>query len=144
MDRYMITHSLLSSWLYSMKENPFDDDTNALEDPLGEFRRVLNREPTPRTPAIIKGIDFENLVTSCVFGQGDEGDAWFDAASKISSVLAGGQLQVKRHKTVEVFGMQILLYGRLDALKAGSIYDIKYSEKYDRGKFFSSTQHPMY
>ena len=29
-------------------------------------------------------------------------------------------------------------------LKAGSIYDIKFSKSYDRGKYYGSTQHPMY
>ena len=39
---------------------------------------------------------------------------------------------------------RILLYGRLDALKAGTITDIKFSKKYERGKYIDSTQHPMY
>ena len=37
-----------------------------------------------------------------------------------------------------------VLYGRLDVLKAGGIYDIKFSKGYDRGKYFDSTQHPVY
>ena len=40
--------------------------------------------------------------------------------------------------------MDVVLYGRLDALKAGTIYDIKFSKGYERGKFYSSTQHPTY
>lgn len=27
MARYLMTHSLMSSWLYAMKENPFEDTT---------------------------------------------------------------------------------------------------------------------
>lgn len=38
----------------------------------------------------------------------------------------------------------MVLYGRLDALKAGTIYDIKFSKSYERGKYFGSTQHPTY
>ena len=41
-------------------------------------------------------------------------------------------------------GEQLLLYGRLDCLKAGEIIDIKFSKGYDRGKYFTSTQHPVY
>ena len=40
--------------------------------------------------------------------------------------------------------MDVVLYGRLDALKAGTIYDVKFSKGYERGKFYSSTQHPTY
>ena len=41
-------------------------------------------------------------------------------------------------------GLTIVLYGRLDVLLAGGIYDIKFSKGYDRGKYFDSTQHPTY
>ena len=40
--------------------------------------------------------------------------------------------------------MDLVLYGRLDALKAGTVYDIKFSGKYERGKYTDSTQHPVY
>lgn len=40
--------------------------------------------------------------------------------------------------------MNLLLYGRLDCLKAGEIIDIKFTKSYDVGKYFSSTQHPTY
>ena len=36
MARYLMTHSLMSSWLYAMKENPFEDMTTE-RDPLAEF-----------------------------------------------------------------------------------------------------------
>ena len=60
--RFLITHSLLSAWLYSLKENPFADATT--EDTSKEdFMKVLRREPTPTNEAMQNGIDFENLVT---------------------------------------------------------------------------------
>lgn len=40
--------------------------------------------------------------------------------------------------------MSLVLYGKLDALKAGVVYDIKFSSGYEKGKYFSSTQHPTY
>lgn len=143
----MITHSLLSSWLYAMKDNPYSDAENEPEDPLEEFRRILNREPTETTEAMQNGIDFEDLVTSYVMNRPDQPDKtipWGEPAWIISEIIAGGQLQVKCGKTVEINGMSIFLYGRLDALKAGSIYDIKFSKSYERGKYYDSTQHPMY
>ena len=61
MDRYMITHSLLSSWLYTMRDNPYET-ADSTDDPMSDFLRTLRREPTPTTEAMQKGIDFENLV----------------------------------------------------------------------------------
>ena len=51
MGRYLMTHSLLASWLYTMKENPYEDMTTE-RDPMGEFMLTLRREPTrlPRRP----------------------------------------------------------------------------------------------
>ena len=36
------------------------------------------------------------------------------------------------------------IYGRLDALKAGVIYDLKFSKSYEAGKYLDSPQHPIY
>ena len=163
MARYMLTHSLLSSWLYSMKENPYETaDSDA--DPMADFLRVLRREPTPTTDAMQKGIDFEDLITAIIKGiptavshdynystkQTEEKmvptqeHKWYQAAIQALQYVNGGLLQVPESKTVEIGGMEIFLYGRLDALRAGKIYDIKFSGSYDRGKYIDSTQHPMY
>ena len=50
MGRYLMTHSLLSSWLYTMKGNPYEDMTTE-RDPMAEFMLTLRREPTPTTEA---------------------------------------------------------------------------------------------
>lgn len=65
MGRYLMTHSLLSSWLYTMKGNPYEDMTTE-RDPMAEFMLTLRREPTPTTEAMQNGIDFEDLVTSII------------------------------------------------------------------------------
>lgn len=143
MARYLMTHSLLSSWLYVMKENPYEDMTTD-KDPMEEFMRVLRREPTPTNEAMQKGIRFEKLVTDIVNGVGDATDRWYEAAQKIASIINGGRIQFRAKREIQVNGMTLLLYGRLDALKAGVVYDIKFSSKYERGKFIVSTQHPTY
>lgn len=143
MAAYLVTHSLLSSWLHLIRENPYEDLTTE-GDPLAEFMLVLRRKPTPRTEAMQNGIDFENLVTSIVNGHDDPNNPWSWAAGQIAAIIKGGQLQFKSRKTIQVRGMDVVLYGRLDALKAGTIYDIKFSRGYERGKFYSSTQHPTY
>lgn len=135
--RYLLTHSLLSSWLYAMKDMG-DRDT------YQEFLQVLRREPTPRTEAMQKGVDFEDLVTAITLGKGDEASPWYPAARKVAGIVQGGILQCKASRPIEVDGVPLLLYGRLDCLKAGVIDDIKYSTSYDRGKYLGSTQHPTY
>lgn len=143
MSRYLITHSLLSSWLWAMKSDPYEDITterNAFDD----FLHVLNREPTEETEAMRNGLDFEDTVMSFVRGVPNLGGKWDDAAEKIASIVRGGLFQYKAKKPVTVAGVDFLLYGRLDVLKAGQIYDIKFSKSYDRGKYFDSTQHPLY
>lgn len=148
MSRYLITHSLLSSWMYAIKDDPFEDATTE-RDPYAEFLNALNRLPSPPNEAMQNGIDFENLVTQIsdspgLFERYAEKPRWYDAAKEIASIVRGGQFQFKARKAVNVAGMEFVLFGKLDVLKAGSIYDIKFSKSYDRGTFFVSTQHPMY
>lgn len=143
MARYLMTHSLLYSWLYAMKENPYEDATTE-SSPFDDFLKVLNREPTVPTDAMIKGINFENLVTDIINSRADNSDKWYASASKIADIIKGGRLQFKASKVMDVKGLTLVLYGRLDALKAGVIYDIKFSGSYDVGKYYNSTQHPMY
>lgn len=135
--RYLLTHSLLSSWLYAMKDM-------GGRDTYQEFLQVLRREPTPRTEAMQKGIDFEDLVTAITLGKGDEASPWYPAARKVAEKVQGGILQCKASRPIEVDGVPLLLYGRLDCLKGGVISDIKFSPGYERGKFIGSTQHPTY
>lgn len=164
--RYLITHSLLAAWLYSMRDNPYEEgDDPDQETALQEFLHVLRREPTPTTQAMLNGIDFENLVTAILEGKiktksvlGDvvepntgevvEGKTalpkWYDAACKVADMIRGAKLQYVASKPVTIAGMEFLLYGRLDALKEGRIFDIKFSQSYERGKYRDSTQHPMY
>ena len=141
--RYLMTHSLLNSWLYTMRENPYEDATSE-SDPMGEFMATLRREPTPTTEAMQNGIRFENLVTAIINGNADPSEQWYSAAEKVARQCAGGILQYKAKMALMVGDMELLLYGRLDCLKAGEIIDIKFSKGYDPGKYFSSTQHPTY
>lgn len=139
-----MTHSLLSSWLYLMKEDPYENLTTK-KDPMAEFMQVLRREPTPTSEAMQSGIDFEDLVTNIINNRADPSNKWYAAACKVAQQCSGGVLQFKAKKEAEVGGMTFLLYGRLDCLKAGEIIDIKFVTKnYESGKYFASTQHPMY
>lgn len=143
MDRLLVTHSLLSSWQWALKGNPYEDTTTE-RDAYADFIGTLKKEPRPATKAMLSGIAFENLITNIIEGKPAKEGAWNDAAAKIARICAGGVLQYKAHKEVEVNGIPLLLYGRLDCLKAGTIYDIKYSTVYDAGRYIGSTQHPTY
>ena len=83
-------------------------------------------------------------MTSIINGRGDPNNQWYAAAEKVARRCAGGILQYKAKKVVEVGGVSLLLYGRLDCLKAGEIIDVKFTKSYDAGKYFGSTQHPTY
>lgn len=141
---YLLTHSLLSSWLYAMKDNPYEDLTTE-RDSFAEFLKSLRKEPTETTEAMLNGIAFEDMVTDIIEkGFDDPTEKWLEAAQKVADIVRGGKLQYKAKKPIEVSGEKFLLYGRLDILKAGDIMDIKFSKSYDRGKYLTSTQHPTY
>lgn len=143
MAKYLMTHSLLSAWLYLLTENPYDDSTTE-DRSVEDFLRVLRREPTETTQAMQNGLDFENDIALLLEGKAPEHVEWFEAEKRIADRVKGGILQCALTRTVTVSGTELLLYGRLDALKAGTVYDFKFSGTYDRGKYFGSTQHPMY
>lgn len=140
---YLLTHSLLSSWLYAMKDSPYEDATTE-RDSYQEFLQALRREPGEQTEAMQNGIEFEDLVTDIVNGDADTEHKWYEAAAKVAHAVKGGWLQYKAKKEITVSGVKVLLYGRLDVLKAGEVIDIKFSKGYERGKYISSTQHPVY
>ena len=140
---YLLTHSLLSSWLYAMKDSPYEDATTE-RDSYQEFLQALRREPGEQTEAMRNGVEFEDLVTDIVNGKADPEHKWYEAAAKVAHIVRGGWLQYKAKKEIMVSGIRILLYGRLDVLKAGEIIDTKFSKGYERGKYISSTQHPTY
>jgi len=164
MERYLMTQSLLSSWLYT-----FNAPEESAEEAMDDFLSTLRRERKEPTEAMQNGIDFENLVTAILNGtptakQRDKvwgkdefkekivpvaEHKWYTGASKVADVLKGAQLQVKAMRNTFILGNNLLLYGILDGLKAGVIYDIKFLNKGMggaelAGKYLESPQHPMY
>lgn len=143
-ERYLMTHSLLSSWLYAMKSSPYEDATTE-RDYYREFLQVLHRQPTETTEAMRNGIEFEDLVTQIANGEDvDVEHKWYRAARKAADMVKDGIYQYKAKREIVVSGMCVLLYGRIDFLKAGKVIDTKFSKNYSRGKYFDSTQHPVY
>ena len=147
---YLITQSLLSSWNYQ-----FNCMEGQEENARNEFIRTLHREPGEPTPAMIQGIEFEKKCYAVANGaELWELDAEYNGVTAVANIISGAQIQVKLKRTITVHGMDILVYGILDALKAGVIYDIKrmYVKRHSdtmvykelAGKYLNSPQHPTY
>lgn len=135
---YLITQSLLNSWLYQYKA--YDEEAaNA------DFLNTLNRVSFPPTEAMQNGIDFENAVYAYCFDNSIQlPKSWEMGIKGVSKYIQGGVFQLSASVKRYIADMNFVLYGRLDALKMGTIYDVKFSKRYERGKYIDSPQHPMY
>ena len=141
--RYEITASLLNQWQRIFDASKYvkesENDTVAYETKVEEaeakakeeFINVLNRVPIPDNEAMAKGREFENLVCN---GMDKE----------FSPIIEDGEFQAAYWKEMVVNGENIVLYGILDCLKAGRIYDIKRVGRYTYPKYKTSHQHPVY
>lgn len=164
MPRYLITQSLLSAWLYC-----FNCHEDYAEEAMASFLDTLNRVPSEQNEAMKAGSDFEALVygiadgmegpqqimlpgVNPVSGEAYEGTKLpknYEGAVKVAEYVAGGQYQVKLQRELQTCGMTFLVYGILDCLKAGEIFDIKFKTKSFgslelAGSYLESPQHSAY
>lgn len=109
---------LMTASLLNSWKNLLDNEFSEMED----FLKVLHRKPIEKTEPMMKGDIFEQ---------------W--AANNIPE-LQGAVRQAALYGECGDY----LLYGKLDFLKAGIIYDAKYTGRYEVGKFFGSPQTSMY
>ena len=89
---------------------------------LEDFIKVLNKEEFEPTESIKKGFEYEKYMQE-----------------NFEETL-NGAYQVKVSKEHGDY----LLYGIIDCLKGGIIYDYKYTKHYEVGKFFNNHQTLMY
>lgn len=89
---------------------------------LEDFIKVLNKEKFEPTESILKGFEYEKYM------------------QENYKETLGGAYQVKLSKEYGDY----LLYGIIDCLKGGIIYDYKYTQNYEVGKFFNNHQTLMY
>ncbi len=141
-ERLLITPTLLNSWQriwdapLSVRER--EADTVCIEDRRGEaaekakqeFLATLRREPIPDNEFMAEGRRFEQ--------------ACYDGETEFSPIIEGGQFQAVGSRETLIAGQPYLLYGRLDVLKGGVIYDIKRVVRYSPGKYRTSHQHGIY
>lgn len=140
---YQITATLLNSWQRIFDVPKFvresEDDEIAYEDKVAdameaakaEFMSYLSGIEVPDTEAMRKGREYE-------------ADVYAGKDPEFSPIVDGGEFQAEFSRRIEVNGMKIVLYGFLDCLKAGRIYDIKRVGRYSYPKYKTSHQHAMY
>lgn len=140
---YLMTQSLLSSWGYMY--NCFEGQE---EEAFNSFLSTLKREPKKPTEAMLNGLEFENEVY-LVSHEREPHPKWEQGIQTVAAIIKGAPTQVRTQREIEVCGTEFLLYGVLDAIKAGVIYDVKFSNKRFgsaelMGKYTDSPQHPAY
>jgi len=145
MERFLITQSLISSWSYALTcRDEYGEDAYA------EFLNTLNRIPKEATPEMQNGIVFENEVYKEAGGIARTPHAnWENGIQAVAAVIKGAPVQVKVQRELTIGSMTLLVYGILDVLKAGTIYDVKFSNRSFHsaelaGKYLDSAQHPAY
>ena len=140
-----ITKTLLESWRYC-----FSCNEGYEEEAYADFLKTLRREQTETTEAMLNGLDFEDRVYRFAEGKTVRSDAkWRTGAAALADIIRGAQIQVPISRPIEVDGNTYLLKGVLDALRAGTIYDVKFLNKSIGsadiyGKWLNCTQHPAY
>lgn len=121
-----ITKSLLDSWLYMFKR----------DDGYEDFLCTLRREKKPPTQAMLDGVRFENCLNSYLKGEYLPPEhEWYPVINEMAQYLWGSQQQVNLFADTEVDGQAFLLHGVLDYLRAGVIYDCKFSKTYHLNKY---------
>jgi hypothetical protein len=138
--RHLVTPSLLNSWKYvyesrrilAASRGDWDEETMdaAEERAMADFRKALSREREAPSPAMLRGMEYE--------------DATYRGETDCSPIVEGGAFQIVGTKKATVMGEDYLLYGRLDCLKCGMVYDIKRVSHYEAGKYKWSAQHGFY
>lgn len=96
-----------------------------------DFLSYLNREEQEKTEAQLFGIDFEKKVHA-------------GEIPEFSSLVSSCCYQVGKGVKKEIKGINFYLYGIVDFIGGGKIYDIKTTQNYERGKYFKEYQHEFY
>lgn len=144
--RYLLTQTLLSAYAYM-----FDCFEGCEDDAKAEFEQTLLKIKLPPTLAMQNGLDFEALVYGIATGTAPQAPfhKWYVGAKAVADRLTGAQFQVRASRPITIDGTEFVIYGILDALKAGVIYDVKFKNKSFQslelaGSYRESPQHPFY
>lgn len=142
---YLITQTLLSSWQYV-----FNCHEGSEEEAMESFIKTLNREPLEPNEAMLNGRAFEDEVYRAAAGMPRYvHPTWENGIRAVAKKFGSAIPQLKAKRGITVNGMEFLVYGILDGLRAGTIYDVKFLNKSMGsadlyGKYLESPQHPAY
>lgn len=151
-ERYLITQSLLSAWMYQYNCAEGQEES-ARED----FLRTLQKEPCEQNEMMLCGISFEDAVYEMIRGDDQpayehcehyakrSNDKEFKCIVDMAKIMQGGTYQVTAYKDKTIMGIRFLLMAKCDWVKAGEILDCKRVKEYKNvGEYLNSVQHPMY
>lgn len=139
--RYLITPSLLNSWGYmwefekNVKET--ENDKVCLEDKIDKIRVKAKEDFLNALNKIY--IDNEYMKLGREFEE-----ECYQGKTCLSPIIEGGCNQIVGVKKVTVDGIDFVMYGKLDVLKGGVVYDIKRVQNYKTQKYLNSYQHGFY
>ncbi len=152
MPRYKITKSLIESWYY-VQDCWEGQEESAMDSFLHALRCEEEELTEEQQKNIQNGFDFERMVTEMATGtfvqDGGTRPGWYFAASQFADLVRGAQFQVRIAKPITVRGIDFEIHGVLDALREGTIFDIKFKNKSFGsldlpGNYLDSAQHPFY
>lgn len=133
--KFRLTQSLISAYEWMFKK----------EDGYDEFIAALNREKKQPTVAMLDGIRYENCLNSVLDGAEITPDhEWYKPIMEMAEELQGAQQQVTLFRDINVDGVDFLIHGVLDYLRAGEIWDCKFSKTYKLNKYLGSPQTAFY
>ena len=133
--KFRLTQSLISAYEWMFKK----------EDGYDEFIAALNREKKQPTVAMLDGIRYENCLNSVLDGAEITPDhEWYKPITEMAEELQGAQQQVTIFRDINVDGVDFLIHGVLDYLRAGEIWDCKFSKNYKLNKYLGSPQTAFY
>lgn len=148
MGRYLVTPSLYSSYLWYRDTDFYSlyDDAetaeNAERKAYQEFLDSLMKIEKPRTEAMQKGVDFENMVTAFTNNQEVEMTDEALAAQEVARILGkGGVWQYRLRKEI---GNDYIIYGIADYIAKNCIFDVKRTSQYEIAEYNKSIQHLVY
>lgn len=152
MNKYLITQSLLSAWLYLF--NCMEDNS---EEARKDFLACLRREGVDQSWEMLRGISFEDAVNDYLNGDSKAPERHAaeyskrgyeteeaECVRKVANIMRGGAYQLTEYKEKSIAGINFILMAKCDWVKAGVIKDCKRVTHYEPGKYFNSAQHPMY
>jgi hypothetical protein len=98
---------------------------------------------------MLDGVRYENVLNAVLNGEPITPEhEWYTPIVEMAIELSGSQQQVNLYANsgITYNGVPILLHGVLDYLKAGHIYDCKFTKNYHLNKYYweDTTQTAMY